>query len=205
MVQQNQIVSFTANAVDKESRTMYYRFDLIPNYGESSYDPDHNYSTIQDFSTTATASYAFDTTGNYIVVNWASPTQGFSSGYNQIMGGSVHVVNGSDTVACIQITGLDFSTGQQAKTGDLVTLTAEAVNNCSSTTYYRFDLIPNYGESSYDPNNNYTVIQDFSTDASCSYKFTTAGNYIVVVWASTTPSLPSGTAPIFGGSIQVTD
>jgi len=206
IVQKGTCVTFSANVVKTENQNPYYRFDLIPNYGTSLYDPNNKFSTIQNFSNANTASYTFNETGSYIVVAWASPTNGFSSEYVQILGGTVSVVDKTDSGGtCIQITGLDFSTGQEAKTGDLVTFTADAVNMCSSTTYYRFDLIPNYGTSDYDPNNNFQTIQDFSTSASCAYRFSTAGNYIIVVRASTTPGFPSETPPIFGGSIKVSD
>ncbi|MCP3928288.1 MAG: hypothetical protein GY705_04235 [Bacteroidetes bacterium] len=199
-------VTFSSNAIDLNNSQMYYRFDLIPNYGAANYDPTSNFSIIQDFSTSNSASYTFNETGDYIVVVWASPTNGFSSGYQQIMGGSVSIFeNAAASTNCIQLTGLDFSSGRETKVGSLVTISADCVNTCSGTTYFRFDLIPNYGSDDYDPSNNYSILQDFSTKSSCAYTFSKSGSYIVVVWASQTPGIPSGAAPIFGGSINVSD
>ena len=85
-----------------------------------------------------------------------------------------------------------------------MTFTASARNIAGGDIFYRFDLIPNYGTSSYDPNNNYEVIQDFSTAGSCTHTFTEAGGYIIVVWASPTASIPTEETPqIIGGSIAV--
>ncbi len=205
MIQSGDTVTFSANAVDSDNRNMYYRFDLIPGYGTGSYDPNSNFEIIQNFSQSKTASRQFSETGSYILVTWASPTNGFSSGYTQIMGGSITVSDSISSSPCIRISSLDFSTGQSVQQGELVTITAEAVNNCSATTYYRFDLIPGYGTDSYDPNNNYQIIQDFSVSSSCAYRFSEAGSYIVVVWASDNLGILSGAPPIFGGSIMVSE
>ncbi len=206
IIEQGSVQTFSMNAVNQDDAQMYYRFAIVPNYGTAEYDPDNNYTTIQNFSSSNSVSYTFTKPGNYIVVVMASSNQGFSSGYQQIMGGSVSVVSDSDLEeTCLQITGLDFSSGRDVKTGDLVIMTVQALNNCSDNTYYRFDLIPGYGTDEYDPYNNYTVIKDFSLSPTCSYKFDEAGSYIIVARASSSASLPSGAAPLIGGSINVTD
>jgi PKD repeat protein len=194
-------VTFTANgAVDGEA-SAYYRFDLIPNYGTDSYDPANNWQTIQDFSTDSSCTYSFAQEGSYVVVVWASDSESIPTVNDPpIIGGSLTVGGEGDTA----ITGLDMNITGTPQAGDSVTFTASATNSSDGDIYYRFDLIPNYGTSSYDPNNNYQTIRNFSTGSNCTHTFTESGSYIIVVWASSTASIPTNTAPpIIGGSITV--
>jgi hypothetical protein len=47
-------------------------------------------------------------------------------------------------------------------------------------------------------------LQNFSTAASCTHTFSTAGSYIIVVQASPVQGFPtSGATPIIGGAVTV--
>jgi hypothetical protein len=84
-------VTFTADATNSTGGEVYYRFVLIPNYGTSDYDPDNVYETIRDFSTTSSCTYTFTQRGDYIVVVFASATEGFPAGTVGIIGGSITI------------------------------------------------------------------------------------------------------------------
>ena len=198
-VQAGDSVTFTANAAGSEE-DIYYRFDLIPNYGTGNYDPFNNYQTIQDFSQANTCTHTFTQAGGYIVVVWASPTASIPGNVPPIIGGSVTVGDSGP----VRITGLGMNASGSLQVGDSVTFTAGGANSSGGDIYYRFDLIPNYGTGSYDPFNNYQTIQDFSTGGTSSYTFNQAGSYIIVVWASATASIPTaGAPPIIGESVTV--
>jgi hypothetical protein len=193
-------VTFTASAVNVDPGSIYYRFDIIPDYGTEAYDPLDNWQTIQAFSTATTCTHTFSEAGSYVIVVWASSTQNIPTGAAPIFGGSVTVGDDSTVV----INSLNISPTGTLQTGQMVTFTASAAHPTGGDIYYRFDLVPNYGTSSYDPNNNYQTIQDFSTNGTCTYTFTESGSYIIVVWASSTASIPTDMAPaIIGGSITV--
>ena len=102
------------------------------------------------------------------------------------------------------LTGLDISPAGALQTGQAVTFTATAINPAGGDVYYRFDLVPDYGTGDYDPFNNWQMVQGFSPTRTCTYTFTESGSYIIVVWASSTASIPTGIAPpIIGGSVAV--
>jgi hypothetical protein len=115
------------------------------------------------------------------------------------------VLSSAELFGCssIVITGLNTDMTAAPRAGDSVTLTVSAINCSGGEVYYRFDLVPNYGTSDYDPMNIFQTIQDFSTSNTCTHTFTESGSYVVVVWGSATASIPSGAAPMFGGSITV--
>jgi cysteinyl-tRNA synthetase len=199
MAEAGDSVTFSASAASFNQSNLYYRFDLIPNYGTADYDPNTNYTTVRNFSTQAAYSHTFTTAGSYIMVVWVSSTQSISSGAAPIIGGAISIGdNGS-----IAATGLSMDLTGTTQTGDSVTFTASGLDSNGNDIYYQFYLIPNYGTSNYDPINVYQAIQSFSTATSCTYTFNTSGSYVVVIWMSSTPSIPSGAAPIIGGSITV--
>jgi plastocyanin len=197
-MQAGDTVTFTANAAGSVG-DVYYRFDLIPNYGTNDYDPFNNFQTIQNFSESKSCTHTFTQSGGYIIVVWASPTASFPATDRPIIGGSVSV-GGSGSVS---ITALDMSTTGTLQAGDSVTFTASGTSATGGDIYYRFDLIPNYGTNDYDPFNNFQTIQNFSKSKSCTHTFTQSGGYIIVVWASPTASFPATERPIIGGSITV--
>lgn len=191
-------VTFTADATGAE--TIYYRFDLIPNYGTDDYDPFEGYTTLRDFSTGNTLTHTFTEQGGYVLIVYASASQGFSSGVVPIVGGSVFIGPGH----MVHMNNLAWSGDGTASVGDTIAFTALGVSdNSSDDLYYRFDLVPAYGTAGYDPYNNYTTIQDFSTNRTCNHLFTSPGSYIVVVYVNNSPMLPVAMAPIIGGSITV--
>ena len=192
-------VTFTAQGMSRLDETLYYRFDLIPNYGTTDYDPFNNYQTLQDFSTSNTLTHDFDTAGDYILVVFTSPTASIQSGNVSIMGGSISVGSGNN----IQINLLDYDVTSSINLDDTVTFSLGGVAGDSGDIYYRFDLISNYGTSDYDPFNDYETLQDFSTSSTLSHTFDSPGDYILVVFASSSLTVESGATPIIGGSIHI--
>lgn len=192
-------VTFTASAVSEEGGGIYYRFDLIPNYGTSQYDPNNNYTTIRGFSTSNTCTYTFNTAGDYIIVVFASPSASVANG-NAIIGKNISVGRGNS----VHLGSLNLDVTRSVSVGQTVTFRANGFSDSQSTVYYRFNLIPNYGTSQYDPNNNYTTLQNYSTVNSCSHTFTSPGQYILVIFASYGQGTAYANMPIGGGSINVT-
>lgn len=64
-------VNFTALTNHAYDQTIYYKFNIVPKYGTPEYDANNVWSTIQDFSTSTTASYTFTEAGSYIIVVFA--------------------------------------------------------------------------------------------------------------------------------------
>lgn len=87
--------------------------------------------------------------------------------------------------------------------GNSITFTADAVATSGETIYYQFDLIPGYGTGTYDPYNTFSTIKSLSTENTCTYTFSEAGGYVLVVKASSGTTLPSGTVPIIGKTLYV--
>jgi hypothetical protein len=192
-------VTFSATAVSETVGTIYYRFDLVPNYGTSVYDPYNNWTMIQDFSTSSTCSYTFSEENDYIVVVYASSTPSIIGSVPTIIGASV-TVGDSGT---IDMQDLSLSPPRGLTVGDTVTFTVNGASRTGENLYYRFDLVPHYGSDRYDPYNNWKMIRNFSTQNTFSYRFENIGEYIVVVYASSSPSILSGASPIAGGVVHI--
>jgi hypothetical protein len=191
--------TFTASAINTDQGEIYYRFDLIPNYGTEDYDPMNNWQPLEDFSIDSSCTHTFTEAGGYVVVVWASSTSSIPIGAAPIIGCSVTVGG----VGPVVITGLEMNLSGALEVGDSVTFTAAATDPDAEEIYYRFDLIPNYGTNDYDPLENYQTIKDFSTASTCEYTFSESGNYVIVVWASEAASMPENAPPIIGGSVAV--
>jgi hypothetical protein len=63
--------------------------------------------------------------------------------------------------------------------GTQATFTAEAESAGGTTLYYRFWVASNYGTPNY---GNWQMIQDYSTNNTCTWKPKEEGNYVVVAW-----------------------
>lgn len=193
-------VTISASAVNRSGGPIYYRFDLVPNYGTSAYDPFNNWTMIQDFSTSNTCNYRFSSANNYIVVVYASSTMSIpTSGAASIIGGAVSV--GGTVMPMVK--GLSVTPARSLKVGDTVTFSVDGASETGAPLYYRFNLVPHYATDRYDPFNNWILLRDFSTSRSFSYTFNNIGDYIVVAYVSETPGIPSGAAPIVGGAIHI--
>jgi uncharacterized protein YkwD len=195
----NNPMTFEVEAVNDCPGDTYFRFDLIPNYGTDDYDPFNNWQIIRDFSDDRTATHTFTQAGSYILIARASCTQSLPTGAAPLFGGAITI---GDDVS-VRITGLELNLTSTVQTGDDLTFTASAVNDSGGDIYYQFGLVPNYGTDDYDPFNNWQKIRDFSDDNTATHTFTQAGSYILIVWASSTPALSTGAAPLFGGAITV--
>ena len=178
-------VTFDANGFSSNG-SLYYRYDIVPDYGTASYDPYTNWQMLQDFTTTSTCTHTFARDGIYIVIARVSSAQALRQGVAPIIGGSVAVGDGSP----IRFTSLSTDATDTIQVNQTVTFTATATHPTGGTIFYRFNLVPDYGTDSYDPFTNWEMLQDFSTANSCSTTFTQPGSYVVVVYASETQSIP---------------
>jgi hypothetical protein len=132
--------------------------------------------------------------------------------YRIVASSSAGTVYGADTTfttasatgaSCIvDITGIRLTGTLEVNSP--ITFSVETTHDCTDEDiYHRFDLIPYYATDDYDPDNDSQIIQDFSTDNNCIYTFAEAGSYVVVASASFTTSIPTGAAPIIGGSFVI--
>lgn len=192
-------VIFTAQGMSRNNETLYYRFDLIPNYGTEDYDPYGNYETLQDFSTSNTLTYTFNTAGDYILVVFTSPVTSIESDNVSIMGGSISVGSGNN----VQINMLDYDVTSSINLDDSMTFSVDGIAGDGGDIYYSFELVPGYGTNDYDPVNINETLQDFSTSRTVTHTFDEPGDFILVVKASNSLTAESGAAPIIGGSIHV--
>ncbi len=109
--------------------------------------------------------------------------------------------DGDDTcVDLLKMLSLDVSGSHIVNTP--MTITANAVNECGGTIYYRFGIVPNYGTGYY-VESSWTAISDYTTSNSLTYTFTEAGSYILTVTANSSPEEPDGAKPMFGGCITI--
>jgi hypothetical protein len=69
------LVTIKATAGSGCGETIYYRFDLVPNYGTAEYDPNNNFQTLQDYSPDSEVNHVFRAAGSYIIHVWASNTR----------------------------------------------------------------------------------------------------------------------------------
>lgn len=195
--------TFTADALATAGETIYYQFDLIPNYGTDNYDPYNNFTTVQALSTSKTCTYSFTEAGSYVMVVKAAASESLSAGAVPIIG-KTFTVNSSRRADgnYPDLNSLSFDFNGVVQPGDSVTITAGA--SSGTGLYYKFHLVPNYGTGSYDPNNVWSeMVEGFTQNNSLTYTFAEAGDYIVVVFVSETQSIPTGATPIIGGSIHV--
>lgn len=190
-------VTFTAQAISESGDPVYYRFDLVSDYGTAQYDPYNNSRMLQDFSTSNTCSHTFSSAGHYIIVVFASAGAQVT-GDNSMIGKRVSV----GVKNPFNISSLTMNVNGRIEVGDAVTFTIETETS-GQDAYYRFDLVPFYGTAQYDPYNNYKTIQDFSKSSATTYTFESSGAYILVAYASNGDGFLIDPMPIIGGSIKV--
>nr|WP_321492179.1 cohesin domain-containing protein [uncultured Desulfobacter sp.] len=191
-------VTFNTNGFTSNG-DVYYRYDIIPDYGTESYDPITNWQMLQDFTPTGTVVHTFIQPGNYIVIARISSFQTLQQGVATLIGGSIAVGDGGP----VHVTGLSIDASDTIQVNQTVTFTATATHSANGTIFYRFHLVPNYGTDSYEPFSNWEVLQDASTSNSCSTTFTQPGSYVVVVFVSDTQAAPDSDTPIIGAVITV--
>jgi len=69
----NNPITFTVNATNNCSQTLYYRFSMNPYYGTDDYDDTHWKSmTSQEWISSNSIHYTFTEAGKYIIVVWAA-------------------------------------------------------------------------------------------------------------------------------------
>jgi sugar lactone lactonase YvrE len=88
--------------------------------------------------------------------------------------------------------------------GDDVPVMVNATNSQGGAVYYQFFYHPDYGTSEYDARDDrWVVVQAFSVDNTCTYRFGSVGRYLVVAWAvSDTSNIPVA-IPIIGTTVSV--
>lgn len=194
-----------ANAVSTCGQDIYYRFDLVADYGTDTYNSPYNSETIQDFSKNNSITRTVVEDGNYVLVVWCSTSPSLPEDPAPMIGGSIRI--GQAPCAdkyCAQFYCLNIGAGADVKVGDWVVFNVSATAAIPDPRpYYRFDLVPNYGTAHYDPVYHWQTIRDFSQSNNYSYQFDEPGSYVIVVYASSTPNIPPGATPLIGGVVTV--
>jgi hypothetical protein len=108
----------------------------------------------------------------------------------------------SDSECTVDIRGADIS-GTLA-VDEQITFTVEATNDCNGQIYYKWFYHPDYGTSNYDGLqwSSMTSSQWITAD-NCTYSFSEAGDYIVVVWAVADTSNIPDALPTIGFSVTI--
>lgn len=192
-------VTVTASAADAGGKTIYYKFYYCANYGTADYATTE-WTVVQDYSTTNSATYTFSSSGNYIIVVRAV-TEPTNEPLALPLAGQAVVVGDDSQVSLIGMT-TDATTATNA--GDTVTVTVTASELDSQTLYYQFYYCANYGTSYYDTT-SWTLVQPYSTSNSCQYTFPSDGDYIIVARAVTDPNNEPAALPIVGSTISIGD
>lgn len=194
-----------ANGVSACGQDVYYRFELIADYGTDNYNSPYNSETIQDFSKNNRITHTVVEDGNYVLVVWGSTSPNLPEDPAPMIGSSIRI--GQAPCAdkyCSQFYCLSIGAGADVEVGDLVEFNVRAAGTLPDPRpYYRFDLVPNYGTANYDPAYNWQTVRDFSQRNDYSHQFDEPGSYVIVVHASSTPNIPSGAAPVIGGVVTV--
>lgn len=187
----------TAAAFNPSGRTLYYKFFYRADYGTPLYDTSP-WVVARDYDTSGTATFSFSTPGSYIIVARAVPDPANEPTALPITGLAVTVGDSNQVL----IQNLYHTLTATPAAGDTVQYTANAFTAGNQTVYYKFFYRANYGTSDYDTT-PWTVVQNYSTSATCSYTFPAAGDYIVVVRAVTDPASEPAALPIAGACVHV--
>jgi len=185
------------------SETINYRYSIHDGYGTAAYDGSHwTGMTPSEYQTENSCDYSFTSSGESIVVAWAtsSNTDNIDPTGIPIIGWSIDT---SDSTCKTNFTGVTI-TGEQ-KVNEKMTFAVGAENSCGNNKYYRFSLHPYYGTSDYDGNHWQSMTStEWISSNSADYTFTEAGKYIIVVWvADDTSSVDPNGIPIIGWSVDI--
>lgn len=195
-------LSFGVNTQNSCGSSAYYRYSVHSGYGTPAYDGRAWESlTDSEWVSDNTIGYTFTQKDKYIVVVWLTEETGNVDPVGiPIVGWSVNL---NDETCKTDITGYDIS--GNLETGNPVTFTVNAANDCSETLYYRFSVHPDYGTDGYNGQKwtSMTSSQWVMTNA-IDYTFAAKGKYIVVVWVTDDMENvdPNG-IPIIGWSVDI--
>lgn len=192
-------ITFTVTAVSDCPGSVYYKF-FYQKINSGQNEPEAPWHVIQDYSNLNQCSYTFSQNGAYIVVVRAACNPDNEPDTVAIIGKTLTI---GDAPQSIYFQEMKLTAPDIIETGQTVTLMATAATNDASAVYYRFDLVPDYGDAAYDPVNMWEMIQEFSTQNAAQIMFQNPGHYILIVKASNTPDLISGTVSIAGLSVYV--
>ena len=197
VIQAGELITFSVTAIDNNGGDIYYKFYYCANYGTPEYDASP-WVVMQDYSTSNICFGSFSEADDYIVVVRAVTDPNNEPTVLPIFGQVVSVGNGSQ----VNIDNLSISETGTINVSQNVTFTANASSSAGDAIYYKFYYCANYGTSEYD-SSPWVVMQDYSTSNTCSYSFSEANDYIVVVRAVTDPNNEPASLPIIGGVITV--
>ncbi|MFH0726609.1 MAG: hypothetical protein V2B19_09725 [Pseudomonadota bacterium] len=190
-------VTITALSAEASGKTVYYKFYYCANYGADSYATTP-WTVVQDYSTTNSALYTFPAAGNYVVVVRAVTNPNSEPLALPIIGKTI-TVGGDDNV---NITAMSSTAGASITAGQAITCAITASSARGETLYYKFYYCANYGTASYD-STSWTVVQNYSTNNTCSYVFPTDGHYVMVARVVTDPQNEPDALPIVGCAISI--
>jgi DNA-binding beta-propeller fold protein YncE len=195
-------VTFITSGLNSEQGSISYKFFCHPDYGTPQYDSlDNNWVTMQEFSATSSCTYTFSDAGNHVVVAWAVSDPSNIPAALPIIGTTLAVGNEAESV---NFSGLTTNITSIPQVDDSIIYIANAVSSSGGQLYYKFFYHPDYGTADYDSlDDNWVTMQEFSTSNSCTYSFSTAGSYVVVVWVVFDPNNLPDPVPLIGATISV--
>ena len=191
-------ITVTVNASASDGSPVYYKFYYCANYGTASYETTP-WTVVQDYSTTNSAQYTFNSAGSYVAVVRAVTDTSQEPAALPIIGHVINVGGGSSEVNFTKLTTDLYTTPDSA---DQVIITASASTSAADTIYYKFYYCSNYGTSSYSTT-DWTVVQNYSTSNTCRYTFPNREDYVAVVRAVTDTSNEPAALPVIGQTISV--
>lgn len=187
-------ITFTVNATNQGTSSLYYKFFYCANYGTPDYDSSP-WVVMQEYSTINSCSYAFHQNGSFVVVARVVSDPNNEPADLPIIGGVVTIGSSG-----IHFTSLSSGATGVVNPGTPVTYTANA-STLGGTLYYKWFYRSSYGTPDYD-SSPWIVVKDYSTDNSCNYTFPGGGEYIIVVRAVTDPNDEPSDLPIFGAVVN---
>ncbi len=102
----------------------------------------------------------------------------------------------------VNISGMSISPSGVVNTGDVITLAVNASDSQGAPLYYKFFYCAGYGTAEY-ATNPWIVMQEYSTSNTCTYSFSDADDYIIVVRVVTDPENEPAVLPIYGKVLTV--
>ncbi len=116
--------------------------------------------------------------------------------------GSRSACSESSTTCGVDINSITVSGTKQA--GNAVSFTVDASDRCGQTVYYKYTYHSGYGTNSYTGTNWTNITSSFTTSNAISCTFQQAGQYVVVVWATTDPdNVNASTVQTIGVTVDI--
>ena len=185
-------LTFTANATSTQ-----YKFWYRAGYGTPAYDT-NQWQVMQEYSAANECTHTFTNADNYIVIAHGVEDPDYMPSSVSLIGMNVHVGGSSED---IQFTRLTTDISGAPEVGDAITFTAAGTG---TGTYYKFWCRAGYGTSAYNTN-QWVVMQEYSTNNTCTHTFDNSDNYVVIVHATKDPTDIPSPVPMIGMNVEVED